>query len=74
MLDQITPDFKGEEGAEYMAEFEDRYGFTPSASAGGLAYDGTGFFIGIAQAVYEETGELTSETIYDFIQNKVWTG
>jgi len=72
VLDQITPDFRGEEGEAYVAEFEERYDFTPSASAGGLAYDGAGFFIAIAQAVYEETGELNSETIYDFIQNKVW--
>ncbi len=74
VLDQITPSFAGEEGEAYEQEFEERYGFKPSASAGGLAYDGTGFFIGIARAVYEETGELNSETIYDFIQNKLWTG
>jgi branched-chain amino acid transport system substrate-binding protein len=74
VLDQITPAFRGPEGEEYVQKFEDRYGFTPSASAGGLAYDGTGFFIAIAQAVYEETGELSSEAIYDFIQNKLWTG
>ncbi len=74
VMDQITPAFTGAEGKAYLEEFEDRFGFTPSASAGGLAYDGAGFFIAIAQAVHEETGELTSETIYDFIQNKLWTG
>ena len=74
VLDQITPAFTGEEGKAYAEEFEERYGFKPSASAGGLAYDGTGFFIAIAQAVYEETGELSSEAIYDFVQNKLWTG
>jgi len=74
VLDQITPAFTGPEGQAYLEAFEDRYGFTPSASAGGLAYDGAGFFIAMAQKVYEETGELTSETIYDFVQNKLWTG
>jgi branched-chain amino acid transport system substrate-binding protein len=74
VLDQITPAFTSAEGQAYVQEFEERYGFTPSASAGGLAYDGTGFFIALAQAVYEETGTLDSETIYTFIKDKVWTG
>jgi len=74
VMDQITPAFTGAEGKAYLEEFEERYGFTPSASAGGLAYDGTGFFIDIAQHVYENTGELSSETIYDFVQNELWTG
>jgi branched-chain amino acid transport system substrate-binding protein len=74
VLDQIAPAFRSAEGEAYVKEFEKRYGFTPSASAGGLAYDGTRFFIAIAQAVYEETGTLNSETISKFIKEKVWTG
>lgn len=74
VLDQLAPAFAGAEGEAYLQAFEERYGFTPSASAGGLAYDGTNFFIAIAQAVYEETGDLGSEAIYTFIKNNVWTG
>ena len=31
-------------------------------------------FIAIAQEVYDEYGELTSETLYDFVRENVWTG
>lgn len=74
VLDQEAPAFIGSTGEAYKQEFERRYEFMPSASCGGLAYDATNFFIAIAQAVYEQTGELNSETIFAFIKDKVWTG
>ncbi len=73
VIDQI-PGWATKEGKAFAKEFEERWGLTPSPSAAGLAYDGTNFFIAIAQAVYEETGELSSETIYNFVKDKVWTG
>ena len=73
VLDQI-PGFATAEGKAFAEAFEARWGFKPSPSAAGLAYDGSRFFIAMAQEVIKEKGELTSETIYDFVKEKVWTG
>jgi len=73
VLDQI-PGWATEEGKEYAAEFEERFGITPSPSSGGLSYDGTKFFLAVAQDAYEEYGELSSEVIYNFVKDNVWTG
>jgi branched-chain amino acid transport system substrate-binding protein len=73
VLDQI-PGWATEKGKAYAADFEAKYGFPPSPSAGGLSYDGTNFFISVAKAVCREAGELTSESIYNFVKDNVWTG
>ena len=73
VLDQI-PGWATEAGKEYAERFEAENGFAPSPSAGGLSYDGVGIFISAAQDAYEMYGELTSETLYKFIQEQIWTG
>jgi branched-chain amino acid transport system substrate-binding protein len=73
VLDQI-PGWATDEGKAFAAEFEAQAGFPPSPSAGGLSYDGVNFWLAMANATYEEYGELTSETLYQFIQEKLWTG
>lgn len=73
VLDQI-PGWATAEGQAFAEEFEAQAGFPPSPSAGGLSYDGVNFFLAMANATIEEHGELTSETIYQFIQEKFWTG
>jgi branched-chain amino acid transport system substrate-binding protein len=73
VLDQI-PGWATDEGKAYAQQFEERFGITPSPSSGGLSYDGTRFFLAIAQEVYDETGELSSEAIYNFVKDNVWTG
>jgi len=73
VLDQI-PGWATEEGQAFAKEFEEKWGITPSPSSGGLSYDGTNFFIAAAQAAYEDAGELSSDTIYSFVKDKVWTG
>ena len=73
VLDQI-PGWATEAGKMFAQEFEARWGITPSPSSGGLSYDGTNFFIAIAQAAYEQTGELSSDIIYNFVKDNVWTG
>lgn len=73
VVDQI-PGWTTDAAKEFAANFEEKCGIAPSPSSGGLSYDGTHMFIDIAQQVYDETGELSSETIYQFIQDKVWTG
>jgi branched-chain amino acid transport system substrate-binding protein len=73
VIDQI-PGWATEEGKTFAQDFEAKAGFPPSPSAGGLSYDGSTFFIALAQATLDEYGELTSETIYTFVKEKVWTG
>jgi branched-chain amino acid transport system substrate-binding protein len=73
VLDQI-PGWATEAGQEFAAEFEEQAGFPPSPSAGGLSFDGVNFFLSMANATYEEYGELTSETLYQFIQEYLTPG
>jgi branched-chain amino acid transport system substrate-binding protein len=73
VIDQI-PGWATDAGKEYAQRFEEKYGITPSPSSGGLSYDGTKFFLAVAQATYEEYGELSSEAIYNFVKDNVWTG
>ena len=73
VLDQI-PGWATAEGQAFAADFEAQAGFPPSPSAGGLSYDGVNFWLAMANATYDEYGELTSESIYKFIQEKLWTG
>ena len=73
VIDQI-PGWATEEGKAFAKEFEEKWGFPPSPSAAGLSYDGTNLFIAIANEVYKQYGELTSENIYNFVKDNVWTG
>jgi branched-chain amino acid transport system substrate-binding protein len=73
VIDQI-PGWATAEGQAFAERFEAEQGFPPSPSAGGLSYDGSNFFISVAKAVYRESGELTSEAIYNFVKDNVWTG
>ncbi len=73
VLDQI-PGWATEEGKKYAQHFEERWGKSPSPSSGGLSYDGANFFIALANAAIEQYGELSSETIYTFMQEDLWTG
>jgi branched-chain amino acid transport system substrate-binding protein len=73
VLDQI-PGWATEEGKAYAEKFQERFDIEPSPSSGGLSYDGTKFFLAVAQAAYDEYGELNSEVIYNFVKDNVWTG
>jgi branched-chain amino acid transport system substrate-binding protein len=73
VIDQIAG-WSSEEGFAFAEEFESRYDLAPSTSSAGLAHDGAKIFMEIAQAVYDEHGELSSELIQQFIEEKVWTG
>jgi branched-chain amino acid transport system substrate-binding protein len=73
VIDQI-PGWATAEGREFAAQFEKRWGVTPSSSAAGLAYDGTGMFIQIADKALAEYGELTSATIYQWARENLQTG
>ena len=73
VIDQI-PGWATDAGKAFAQEFEAAQGFPPSPSAGGLSYDGASFFIAMAQDACADKGELSSQSIYDFVREKVWTG
>jgi branched-chain amino acid transport system substrate-binding protein len=73
VIDQIAG-WSGDEGFAFAEEFEERYNLIPSTSSAGLAHDGAKMAMEIFQAVYDEHGELNSELIQQFIEDKVWTG
>jgi branched-chain amino acid transport system substrate-binding protein len=73
VLDQI-PAFATDESKQYAQDFQARWGIEPSPSAAGLAYDGSNFFITMAQEIYAKEGKLTSENIYQFVKDNIWTG
>lgn len=73
VIDQI-PGWTSPEAAAFHDTFTERFGFEPSPSAAGLAYDETRFFIKIAQRAYELHGELTRETLYQTGMDELITG
>ena len=73
VLDQI-PQWVSPEARAFRDEFEERWGFEPSPSAAGLAYDATQFFVKIAQNTLEEKGELTRESLYEYGKENLITG
>jgi branched-chain amino acid transport system substrate-binding protein len=73
VLDQI-PGWTTDKAKKFAADFEEKWGITPSTSAAGLTYDFANFFIKILQTTLQDYGELTSETIYKTGKGKVWTG
>jgi branched-chain amino acid transport system substrate-binding protein len=73
VLDQI-PQWTTAEAQAFKTDFEERWGIEPGASSAGLAYDMANFFVQLAQATYDEHGELNSETLYKFGQEKLWGG
>lgn len=73
VLDQV-PTWASDKGKAFAANYKARFNTDPSPAAGGLAYDATRFFIAIAKEVIKTDGKLTSEGIYTFVQQKVWTG
>jgi branched-chain amino acid transport system substrate-binding protein len=73
VLDQI-PGWATAEGEAFAERFEAETGFPPSPSAAGLSYDGVNFFISMAKVACSQDGELTSESIYNFVKDNIWTG
>ena len=73
VLDQMTL-WATDEAKAFKQAYQNRYGSSPSAASAGMAYDAANFFINIAEQVYQDTGELSSDAIYQFVQDEVWTG
>lgn len=73
VLDMI-PQLTTQEAKDWAVEYEKRFGMKPSPSAGGLSYDGAGFFIKILQRANEKYGKLDKETIHKVMVEEVNTG
>jgi branched-chain amino acid transport system substrate-binding protein len=74
VLDEI-PQLASPKAKAFATAYEAKYGEKPSPSAAGLAYDGTNFFIAMANEVIKaNNGALTSEGIYNFVKAQIWTG
>ena len=73
VLDQI-PGWTTDESLKFAEDFEAKSGLVPSPSSGGLSYDGTNFFLKVLQDTFDTYGELTSETVFNTVKEKVWTG
>jgi branched-chain amino acid transport system substrate-binding protein len=73
VIDQI-PGWTTPEAQAFRDAFKARWGFEPSPSAAGLAYDETNFFIKIAQRTYEKYKKLDSESLYKVGREELATG
>lgn len=73
VVDQI-PGWTTDAAIEFADAFEAKSDLVPSPSSGGLSYDGMNFFIKVLQDTYDTYGELSKETVYQTVQEKVWTG
>jgi len=73
ILDSV-PVFATPESKAFADKFRDKYDLEPSAACAGQQYDFTRFFIKVCEATITEYGELTSETLYQFAKEKLWTG
>lgn len=73
VLDMI-PQLTTAQSRAWAESFKKQFGHEPSPSAGGLAYDGTNYFIKIAQAALKKYGKLDRQSIHDTIVNEVNTG
>lgn len=73
VIDQI-PGLVTPKAKAFHDAFVKRWNVEPSASAAGLAFDETNYFIKILQQTLADQGSLTSEAIFKEGQTKVWTG
>jgi branched-chain amino acid transport system substrate-binding protein len=72
VIDQI-PGWTTPEAVAFKDEFTKRWGIEPSPSSAGLAYDETLYFIKVLQQALQDTGELTSDSIFRTGKDKMWT-
>jgi branched-chain amino acid transport system substrate-binding protein len=72
VLDMI-PQLTTKAAKDWAGEFEKRFGMKPSPSAGGLSYDGAGYFVKILQRTLDKYGKLDKESIYKVMTEEVDT-
>lgn len=73
VLDMIqklaTPEAKA-----WAKSFKKKYGYEPSPSSGGLAFDSANFFIKIAKRTLKKYGQINAETLRKVVLDEVLTG
>ncbi len=72
VLDMI-PQLTTKAAKDWAVQFEKRFGMKPSPSAGGLSYDGAGYFVKILQRTFDKYGKLDKESIYKVMKEEVDT-
>jgi branched-chain amino acid transport system substrate-binding protein len=73
VLDQI-PGWTTDAARTFASDYQTKHGSSPSPSASGLSYDFTNFFIKILEQTLADHGVITSETLFQTAQDKLWTG
>ncbi len=70
MIQQLATD----EAKAWAKSFKEKYGYDPSPSSGGLAFDSANFFIKVAERTLEKHGELNSENLRKVVMEELLTG
>jgi branched-chain amino acid transport system substrate-binding protein len=70
----MQPQFATPAQKDWVQRFKKRFGYEPSPSAAGMAYDYANFFIKIGQRALAKYGELNSETITKIGREEVAEG
>jgi branched-chain amino acid transport system substrate-binding protein len=73
VLDEI-PAWGTTPGKAFAANYKAKFGYVPSPSTAGIGYDSALFFIKMAKDIQAKGQPLTSDTIYNFVKDNVWTG
>lgn len=73
VLDMI-PQLTTPEAKEWAKIKEAKYGFTPSPSSSGLAYDGTNLLIKVLKRTLEKYNKLDKEVIHRIVKDELYTG
>jgi branched-chain amino acid transport system substrate-binding protein len=73
VLDEI-PAWGSAKGKDFAAAYKAKYGYSPSPATAGISYDSALFFIKMANEIVAKGGQLTSDSIYQFVKKNIWTG
>lgn len=63
-----------ENAMKFQKAFEDKYGYTPAATTGGINYDGAKFLIKCIEECEKKYEKVNSETMYQFGKEVLQTG
>ena len=70
----MIPQLATDQAKQWASDYEKKYGFKPSPSSGGLAYDSAKLFIKLAQLTLDKEGVLDSDSIRKVALEDLLTG
>jgi branched-chain amino acid transport system substrate-binding protein len=73
VMDMI-PQLNTPAAKKWASTVKEKYGFVPSASAGGQAFDYANYFIKVARRVLEKYGNMDRDSFYRILVDEVNTG